>query len=132
MVYKINRVVKTGLTALLIGTIIGCSEHPQYLFKGRIDGQNIEFSESLFPSQNRMIIIKDDGRKIVYIDINEGNDLKIDRIEITNKMGETQVYTKINMKGAEENLFNEAQRQFDEYLKKILEYKEKEALEAIK
>lgn len=114
-----------------------------YHFKGKLVEKNekgeiikeeqVWFYETHHPEINMccniLKVTKPDGRKIHYCDELK-HDLKIESVMINFKDGNWKIYsTELEVS---KPIIEEAQKQFDEYLRKILEYKQKEGLNNLK
>ena len=113
--------------------LLGCNSNPEYYFDAKIGDEKIRFTESLeilsSPYYKHYLeVTKPDGRIIKYVADIHGN-LKINYVEITTQ-GITKKYSFNTPYGKE--VVETAQKQFDEYLKKILEIKKQEGLKNLK
>jgi hypothetical protein len=127
--------MKTLSKLLCIGALAltGCgANQSQYNYDGYLDEDRVEFKQNkydLFMSpDNILTITKKDGKIIRYQDM-VGNNLKIETVVIT-KDDQRRMYEKRNADGKQ--VVIEGQKQFDAYLKKILETKIKEGLDNLK
>ena len=106
----------------------GCSSKSPYAFNGEIDGEYIRY----FGTGNLTVIKKDENKVIKYIDNdsfwNGALDKKLEAVEIT----ENKKTEKFRDDEAGREVIKEAQKQFDNYLNKILEYKKQLGLDLIK
>lgn len=112
-------IVGIALTAGL--ALTGCGgegvvNNKRYHLDGRLDNEWVKFSQIIKiagKNTNYLKVMRDDGKIIHYYDV--GNNLTIDRliVQIGNK------YIPV----ADEEGLKEGQRQFDEYLVKILAFK---------
>lgn len=126
--------------AFLIG-IAGCGNYPdkQYQFKGKINGETIEFEEmhidrgfAIYANAGNVLSVeRTDGVRIIYEDKDGSNDLKIDSLTIISSEGELK-YTEKEDKEVWTGLYSEAQPQFEAYLQKILEYKKQAGLQKLR
>ena len=109
--------------------LVGCS-NPEYHFDGMLGEDKVKFYEIGFLKDDDYLeVIKPDGRKIVYEVINDLFTNHIISVEITSQ-GVTKRY-EVGRKDTKE-IVEVAQKQFDEYLKKILETKKQEGLKNLK
>ena len=123
MELRFNKMKKTLKNLLLSGTIalsmIGCSDNPQYQFKGEIAGKKIEFvtyKHYACYRTNRLTVIDLNGRKDIYHD-NARNDLKIESVEsYYSYNGDSHFCEK-------RGYSLERQKEFDSYLSKIFQIK---------
>ena len=119
---------------VLAGTLAlsGCSkDHSQYRYDDKIGEDHVTFTEEKFTigaDDNILTVRKPDGRTIKYID-RRGENLKLEGVEFTND-GETTRYTANDEVG--KPILEEAQKQFDVYLERILEIKTEQGLENLK
>jgi len=119
--------MKAKNLALILVTgisLAGCGFGKIYYYEGKIG------NESIITSNNRtnifnLYVTKEDGRKIDYYDFIRNG--KLDSVTIT-KGKESQTYTE-DIIGKE--ALQVAQKQYTDYLAKILEIKKKQALEDI-
>jgi len=104
---------------------LSCGSHNEYDYSGKFKGEQIYFSSSLFV--NYLTVIRADGTRINYMD-DVGNDLKLGCVSIIPKDKNMTFYRndKVGQK-----VLEEAQKQFDDYLAKILEEKQRKGLEDI-
>ncbi len=123
--------------AFLIG-VAGCGNYPdkQYQFKGKINGESVEFSErnsceAFRNNLNKLVVERTDGVQIIYEDIDGSNDLKIDSLTIISSEGELK-YNKKDDKEVWTGLYYEAQSQFESYLQKIVEHKKQAGLQKLR
>lgn len=100
----------------------GCGyKHPEYNFKGKIGEEQVSFymSDSLF-NDCYLEVIKADSTKIYFIDYACESSPKVDCLVIT--IGEnTTEYCTPSSNDAVKKVLEEAQKQFDSYLEKIME-----------
>jgi len=116
----------TGLIGL--SSCTGKITDSTYDFKGELNDEQIEFKHDIFNAQilssfytNKLTVTRKDGKIIKYIDTN--NDLILDKVIV-----EEKIYFR-NDVGKE--ALELAQKQYDGYLKKILEHKQQKAIENI-
>lgn len=129
----INKKLKLSIIAIsavgLIG-LTGCgADNRSYHFDDKLDGEQVKFYETGPRGEyNFLEVTKPDGRTILYKDVDD-NDLKIDyvNIRIGNK---TETYSRSIE--VDRPVIEKAQRQFDDYLQKIWDYKQKKGLSSIK
>jgi len=116
-------VVSAGVLALsgsgCFGTI--------YDFNGKIGYEQVKFGKTFFDGHNILEVKRADGTSVKYFD-NDMHDLKVDWIRITNG----KEYTDYEKNLIGEKTLQEGQRQFDDYLAKILELKQAKGLKDIK
>ncbi|MBI2668111.1 hypothetical protein HYX17_05085 [Candidatus Woesearchaeota archaeon] len=111
--------------------LAGCSDNPEYHFDGKIGEDKVIFYQDFWKASNYLVVTKPDGRTIVYRDtglLSYGN-FTVDQVYIT-KDGVKKIYSKKRNDG--EEVVKEAQKQFDDYLNKILEIKKQEGLKNLK
>ena len=118
----LGKIVLAGTIGFGLSSCSGKVNDSAYNFTGEIDNEQITF-ESL-PGQNHLTVKKEDGKTIIYID--NDNDLKLDEYIIKGiKLDELhKFYDDYN---PTERLIKE--KEFDDYIKKIIRYKQKEDLE---
>ncbi len=122
---------KTLTSIVLAGTLAlsGCSakvKESRYDFNGNLGDEYVEFryvDNLLIKSYNYLYVKREDGTIINYMDT--GSDLKLDTVAINGK-----IYEKNDVIGDE--VLKVAQQQYDDYLKRILEYKKQKAIDSIK
>ena len=127
---KINKTLTSIVLAgaLALGGCSGKVDDSRYEFNGKLENESVEFKTkstgwgNYFKATNYLIVKKEDGKAMTYVD--RGNDLQLDEVRIGD-----EVY--INDAVGEEAI-KLAQGQFDSYLTKILEYKQQKAIEAVK
>lgn len=129
MAIKKLKLVAIIASAIGIFGLAGCEGiHGGYLFDGKIGEEHVKFWEDdIFGTDNYLEITKPDGTRILYRDV-LSDDLKVDFLDITVK-GKTDTY-KLS-RDTDKPVLEEAQRQFDIYLKKILEHKHREAFKTL-
>ncbi len=115
----LTNLVLTGALALGGAGCLG-TRHDEYHFSGKIGEEQIEFSESPNYYWNTLKVVKADGSTIAYED-NRGDDLKLDFICILPKENTTSCYYADSKNPAVKPIMEQAQKQFDDYLAKILE-----------
>lgn len=121
MISKKLKLVITIISAVGLLGLTGCGpDNKDYHFNSKIGEEYAQFwEEGDFGEFNYLKIIRADKKEVLYKDV-RFNDLKIESIEI--KIGgEPKPF------GQEKypSLIEEAQKQFDEYLSKIKEAKQK-------
>ena len=124
--------LKTTICALAMALAVGgcVAKNSQYNFKGEIDGEKVEFISEigLFADNSNLYVTRTDGTLVKYADVVREDD-KIESVCITPPESEKKCFYN-NAVGKE--ALAEAQTQFDDYLAKILDYKQKEAMKLIK
>lgn len=114
---------------ILAGTftigVAGCTNynHREYWFEDKLEGEQVYFYEAGNGSVNVLKVTKPDGRIITYYD-KEHDDLKLEAVTIQVEK-EWDTYTK-------GPVLEEAQKQFDDYLKKIFDYKQQKGLKNLR
>jgi len=106
-------------------------DHSKYKYDGKIGEDQVKFTETLefnAEDDNMLTVTKPDGRVITYVD-RLGDDLKLEYVDIT-KDNQTVRYTPDNEIG--KPILEEAQKQFDAYMKKVKEIKIKQGIENLK
>ena len=125
---KFKKTICALAMAMAVG---GCNaKNHLYDFNGEIDGEKVEFvSEYHFSvDDNNLTVTRTDGTLVKYTD-NYREDDKIESVCITPPNVEEKCFYD-NAVGQE--TLAEAQTQFDGYLAKILDYKQKEGMKLIK
>ncbi|MBI5064961.1 hypothetical protein HZA97_01880 [Candidatus Woesearchaeota archaeon] len=122
---SLNKILGTVALTFWIG-LSGCTvKYEAYRFNGKIKGEQIIFETN--EVQSSLEVIRTDGVRIIYRD-HSNNDLKIDRLEMIVN-GVTLIYHSKNETDPEDPNWSEvsaeAQKQFDDYLIKIKEEKER-------
>ena len=117
---KTNKTLRNIVLALALGSTSCRVNHSQYRYDGKIGEDKVKFTEDrdlIFKLRNGNVlsVTKPDGRAITYMDY-QGNDLKLEYIEIT-KNGQETRYTPNNEVG--KPILEKAQKQFDDYLQEI-------------
>ena len=126
-ILKTKLIVPIVLAAALTSCTI--EDLRQYDFHGKIVEDSVSFCYLILGGPiNIMNVTKPDGRNIAYVDHQKG-DLKVEYVRIINGDQETK-YTPDNYIGKE--VLEEAQKQFDSYLEKIIEIKTAKALKDLK
>lgn len=130
--------IKKILTTIVLAGALalsgaGCrKDYPQYHYNGKIGEDNITFFELRtdygLAGQNILIVKKSDGRIISYIDKLK-EDLKLESVDIA-KGSKRISYTAKDKVGKQ--ILEEAQKQFDSYLKQIIDLKLNQGLENLK
>ncbi len=124
--------MKNSLKAIILGTVIGLTSCAPsiYDYKGKIGNDLISCEDeySFWRGLDHFVLIvkKEDGREIRYYD--KSRDQKLDSVVIK-KNGKSYFFAEEDKIGAE--AFKIAEKQYTDYLAKILEAKNKEALELI-
>lgn len=130
MLSKKLKLALITISAAGIFGLTGCgADNKSYHFDDKLDGEHVQFYEKGPAGEyNFLKVIKPDGREILYKDVND-NDLKIDyvNIRIGNK---TETYS--SSIEVDKPIIEKAQRQFDDYLQRIWDYKQRKGLNAIK
>ncbi len=103
-------------TALSFG-VGGCSNHPEYIFKGKIDGEFVEYYDDA-NNNNDLFVIDKNRNEILYTDKN--NDLSIDTIQITTG-GNTTYYHSDSTNEDVKKVIKKGQEKFDFYLSRIMD-----------
>ena len=115
---------KTLISIVLAGALAlgaGCSTgNPEYHFNGKIGQERVYFHEADFGTDNILEVVKANGSKIKYADLN--NDFKLEYVEIT--IGDnTTKYDSRSKNPVVTGIVEKAQKEFDAYLVKINEQK---------
>jgi hypothetical protein len=118
---KLKNILATGL---IMGSLAGCSDS-EYHYNGKIGEEQVIFYEKDY-GDNFLEVARENGTIIKYVD-NKSDDFKLEYVEIT-KSGVTTRYGK---DAVGKVVLEEAQKQFDNYLKQILETKKVQGLEDI-
>jgi len=114
--------------ALALGGCSGKVDDSRYEFNGKLGNESVEFKTistgwgTYFKATNSLIVKKEDGKVMTYVD--RGNDLQLDEVRIGDEVYRNDAVG--------EEAIKLAQGQFDSYLTKILEYKQQKAIEAVK
>lgn len=118
------------IVASAVGMLVGCGpNNKSHHFNGMLDGEKVKFWEGgNMGNYNFLEVVRPDGRVIIYRD-EQNDDLKIEEVVIKVEGKESKTYSK-RIK-VDQPIVEEAQKQFDEYLKKIFDYKQKEGMELI-
>ena len=111
---------KTLTSIVLAGALAlggaGCSNNPEYHFNGKIGEEQVKFYEGDFGNDNFLEVVKTDGSKVVYGDIDD--DFKLDYVKIT--VGDnTTKYNASSSNPIVSGIVEKAQKEFDDYLTKI-------------
>ena len=101
--------------------------NPKYDYNGKIGEDWIHFYEERFGTRNILQVSKSDKSIIYYVD-DLNDDFKLEYVEIL-KDGETHRYMN-NEIGRE--VLKKAQKQFENYLEKIIKIKKEEGIEKLK
>jgi hypothetical protein len=133
-------IVKAGATlgALALGStgcagyfhVSGCYEHSKYVVHNRnIDGDTVTFTQRryIFADDNTMKVKKGDGRLIEYGDPDR-NDLLLEFVKIKKNDTTKRYWANDTL---QKQVVDTAQTQFDHYLQRILEEKDKDMKKAI-
>lgn len=135
MVSKKLKIATVIASVTVLGILTGCGpDNPEYNFSGKIGDEYVKFYERGDMGQfNYLEVVRPDGKKLVYRDISF-NDLKIEELEIITEE-QSRTFDKKNYP----EVIAEAQKRFDEYLRKIKgikpklkEMEKEEALEILK
>src|SRR3989344_7069083 len=94
-------------------------DNPEYHFKGILNEEQVNFYETEDGNCNVLEVTRKNGVIVKYLDYSN-QDFRLERVDVTKDDTTTDYYS--NDKSAVE-VIAEAQKQFDEYLKKILEAK---------
>lgn len=125
----LTSIVLAGALAL---SAAGCGRnYSQYKYDGKIGKDKVTFTETrhtLNWDNNILTVIKPDGRVIQYVDT-VADDLKLEYVKIT-KNDQTTKYTASDEVG--KPILEEAQKQFDNYMKQIKETRTNQGLENLK
>ncbi|MBI5064963.1 hypothetical protein HZA97_01890 [Candidatus Woesearchaeota archaeon] len=125
--------------AFLIG-MAGCTDYSdkKYSFKGKIDGETVEFREinvtgTVFwdGTGNILSVERTDGVQVTYQDIDGSNNFQIDHLRIVSSEGELN-YDNQTDTVVWPALYSEAQPQFEAYLQKILDHKKEAGLQKLR
>ena len=128
--------IKKALTSLVLaGSLtlstfsnLGCrGDLSGYTYQGQINGNQVAFRQDRgFAGEtiNTLTVKKADGRVITYTD-SGGGDLELNFVEITKDKQITRYHSNNEV---EEEIMREAQKQFDDYLKRIKEIKTTQGL----
>lgn len=114
--------------ALALGGCSGKVEDSRYNFKGNLGNEQVEFRTDVETwtwtgdDTNYLTVTKEGGKTITYID--RHNNLKLDEVKIGDEVYRNDAVG--------QQALELAQKQFDGYLTKILEYKQQKAVDAIK
>lgn len=121
-----------GLAGVLATSAIGCGfghkdyTNPEYDFNRNIGNERVNFYEQDSGKKNYLEVTGSNGIVIRFVD-DKGNDLKLERIEITQN-GKTETFRDIDV---QKRAYEEGQRKFNNYLTQIAKIKEEEALKAL-
>ncbi len=114
---------KTLTSIILAGALAlggaGCSNNPEYHFNGKIGEEQVKFYEvDLGGNHNILEVVKADGSKVKYRDLND--DFKLEYVQIT--VGDnTTKYNASSTNPVVKGIVEKAQKEFDDYLAKITE-----------
>ncbi len=115
----LKKTLKTIVTIAVIAlNLVGCNDNLEYKFNGKIGEENVRFYECDVDSKNYLEVIKSDGSKVIYCDLD--NDLKLDCLKITVGDNTTEYSSESQIPNIDE-IFQKARTQFDNYLAKITE-----------
>ena len=106
--------------ALAIGGL-SCGTHNEYDYNGTLGKEDINFRSNWLLRTNYLKVIRADGTIIKYFDADR-NDLRLESVVIIDK--DKNVTSYFNDKVGQKVL-EEAQKQFDDYLAKICEEKQR-------
>jgi len=112
---------KTLTSIVLAGALAlggaGCSNNPEYHFNGKIGEEQVKFyEEDLGGDDNILEVVKADGSKVKYGDLND--DFKLEYVQIT--VGDnTTKYNASSTNPVVKGIVEKAQKEFDNYLTKI-------------
>jgi len=117
-----NFLKRISLVGIVSG-VAGCS-NDEYIFDGVIDGEKIKYSHADIWGSYDLKIIKPNGIKIIYKDFAELGKTKrfVDMLIVETK-NEKKIYKRDKIG---KPILGEAQRQYIDYLNKILKEKERE------
>ena len=115
---KIRNLCLAGITAAAMS---GCYDY-QYHFKGRIGRDYVVFWEESLGLRHYLKVNRHDGTVVTYIDIDA--DMSPERVIIESPRGIKKVYRFRDV--WTKPIFAEAEKQYQSYLKKIIEAKTKE------
>lgn len=126
---------KTLTTIVLAGAMAlssctkGTLQDSRYDFDGKLGDEQVEFKTEHRGAKgysswdwNYLDVKREDGKNIIYVD--KRNNLEVDKIIVND------VVYRNDAVGAE--AIKLAQEQFDDYLTRILEYKQQKAIDALK
>jgi len=113
---------KTLTSIVLAGALAlggaGCSNNPEYHFNGKIGEEQVKFYEEDAGNDNILEVVKTDGSKVKYGDLND--DFKLEYVQIT--VGDnTTKYNASSTNPVVKGIVEKAQKEFDDYLTKITE-----------
>jgi hypothetical protein len=113
----IRNAAKIGLVSLLGVVGIGCDDHRQYHFKGKIGDEYLEFEEIIptFGHKNNLLVRRKNGAYVLYSD-DRNNDLIVDVVEVRDDSTHAWYRDRGHLRVA--------QADFDRYLQRILEIKD--------
>ena len=119
-----------GLCGLCIS---GCKDPGfAYRYSGDIDGENVWFTtgerSSVHNSHTYTLAVKKSNGKVIEYVSNLGNDLVLEAVNVVEE-GEVRTYNKVIPD--QKPVVEQAQKDFNDYLKKILEAKAKEQKEKL-
>jgi hypothetical protein len=127
---KLKKTICALAVALSIGAA-GCGKaHSEYTFDEEIAGESVKFSTGykfLIPDNNYLNVVRQDGASVQYCDESFSN-LKLEKVCITPVNEKRMCYFDDEV-GTE--ALAEAQIQFNDYLVKILDYKQQESMDLI-
>lgn len=122
--------IKTLSLAALLGgalAISGCGRDYVHSYDNNIDGEWVRFYQTgIYRENSYLEVTRKDGTVVKYYD-EEDHDKKIEKVEIT----KNDVVTVYERDLAGEMIVEEGQKQFDEYLEKIVEEKRKRGMRDI-
>lgn len=111
-----NLVLAGALT--MGGAGCGCHLNSKYHFDGKIGDEQVTFFENISGCSNFLVIVKADGSNVVYQDHND--DFKLESMCRTKGNYTACTFADSN-DPAENKTLQQAQKQFDAYLAKIIE-----------
>lgn len=117
---SLNKIIGAAALTFCLGLSSCTSKYEDYRFYGKINGEQINFIPSE-GGRNELTVLRTDGVRIKYYDW-ANCDLKIDLLEMVVN-GVTLEYRTSDPNWPE--VSTEAQKQFDNYLLKIKEEKER-------
>jgi len=112
-----NLLTGVALAGALSLSTIGCWQSPEYHFEGEIDGEQVHFYEDICGC-NYLEVTKEDGSFVEYQAIHE--DFQLDYVHITVDENTTK-YNTDSKNAAVAPIMEQAQKEYNEYLAKILE-----------
>lgn len=122
-----ERLCNLGLAGIAAVAMTGCYDS-RYHFNGKINGEDVTFWEKKFGATHYLKVRRIDRTVVTYHDLDFIDGL--DKILIKSSHCEEKRYN--NRDDWTTPIFEEAKKQYDSYLAKILDAKTKEGLEALK